>query len=87
MTDRMDLQRFRDWLAGEHTKAVRADQASSLPPELHVNPHQAIAAGLAIALHGLDSMLATDPTAGPTVTEAAADDRAHWADKCAGDQS
>lgn len=60
MTDRIDLQRFRAWLANEHNKAVRADQASSLPPELHVNPHNGIAAGLAIALHGLDCLLGVD---------------------------
>lgn len=60
----VDLQRYRAWLANEHEKAVRTDQAASMPAELHVSPHSGIAAGLAIALHGLDCMLAADAAKG-----------------------
>ena len=69
MTDHPGIQHYRDWLAAEHAKAVRADQAGPTSPELHVSPHSGIAAGLAIALHGLDCLLATpDPAAGQHLT-------------------
>lgn len=75
MTDKPDLRRYRDWLALEHDKAVRADQAGRVPPELRISPHNGIAAGLAIALHGLNRLLAVDPATGPTVAECADNDR------------
>jgi hypothetical protein len=59
-----DLQQYRDWLANEHDKAVRADQSGSVPPELRISPHNGIAAGLAIALHGIDCILAKTRDAG-----------------------
>jgi hypothetical protein len=87
MTEHPDLQRYRDWLANEHDKAVRADQAGDVPPELRISPHNGIAAGLAIALHGLDRILAArEDDTGPTVREAAADDRAYWQQKYDRDQ-
>lgn len=51
------LQRYRAWLAAEHAKAVRADQAGDCPPELRISPHNGLAAGLDIALFGLDQLL------------------------------
>jgi hypothetical protein len=76
MTEHPDLQRYRDWLANEHNKAVRADQAGDVPPELRISPHNGIAAGLAIALHGLDRILgALEHAAGPSTAECAAADR------------
>lgn len=68
------LRRYRAWLDAEHAKAVRADQARECPADLRISPHNGIAAGLAIALHGLDCLLGRHD-AGPSVREAAADDR------------
>jgi hypothetical protein len=47
------LRRFRDQLAAEHAKAVGADQAATQRPDradLLVSPHNAMAAGLEIAV-------------------------------------
>lgn len=79
------LERYRDWLATQHANAVRADQAGGVPDHLKISPLNGIAAGLHTALLGLDRIL--DPhDAGPTVREAAADDRAYWERKDAGDR-
>jgi hypothetical protein len=76
------LHRYRAWLANEHAKAEDADRKTSVPPELRISPHNGIAAGLAIALHGADHLLRADGhDGGPSVRECAADDRAHWTER------
>lgn len=79
------LRRYREWLATQHANAVRADQAGSVPDRLKISPHNGIAAGLHTALLGLDRIL-NPHDAGPTVAEAAAQDRAYWERKDAGEQ-
>ena len=72
-----NLRRYRAWLAAEYDKAETADRTAVVPPELMIRPHNGIAAGIAIALHGIDCMLReTRPAhdAGPTVAECRRDD-------------
>ncbi len=72
-----NLHRLRTWLAAEYDKADAADRADDVPPELMIRPYNGIAAGIAIALHGVDCMLGeTRPAhdAGPTVAECRQDD-------------
>jgi hypothetical protein len=72
-----NLRRFRVWLAAEYDKADAADRTADVPPELMIRPYNGIAAGIAIALHGIDCMLReTRPAhdAGPTVAECRRDD-------------
>lgn len=52
-----DLRRFRAWLATELAKATAADRKTDCPPDLRISPHNGIAAGLSIALHGIDHLL------------------------------
>lgn len=79
------LHRYRDWLATQHANAARADQAGGVPDYLKISPHNGLAAGLHTALLGLDHIL-NPHDAGPTVAEAAAQDRAYWERKDAGEQ-
>ncbi|MBL3664474.1 hypothetical protein JL475_00240 [Streptomyces sp. M2CJ-2] len=51
------LHRYREWLAAQHAKAVRADRVGGVPDHLKISPHNGIAAGLGTALHGLDRIL------------------------------
>jgi hypothetical protein len=73
------LRRYRDWLAEQHARAVRADEAGGVPAELRISPHSGIAAGLHTALLGLDRIL-EPPTqnAGPSITECAEADARWW---------
>lgn len=73
--------RYRAWLTAEHAKAARIDQATNCPPELKISPHNGIAAGLSIALHGLRQILGDGHDNGPSVGECAQADRAHWTAK------
>lgn len=79
------LRRYRDWLAAQHATAVRADQAGGVPDGLKTSPHNGIATGLRTALLGLDRLLDAH-SAGPTVAEAASQDRAYWERKYAGEE-
>jgi hypothetical protein len=80
------LARYQAWLATQHANAVHADQVQGpVPNHLKISPHNGIAAGLKTALLGLDRHLHPH-NAGPTVAECAAQDRAYWTDKRAGDQ-
>lgn len=71
------LRRYRDWLAAQLAKAEAADQAGEVPPDLRISPHNGIASGLRTALWGLDQITNSHNT-GPTIREAAADDRRWW---------
>lgn len=71
------LEHYRGWLATQHANAARANQAGGVPDHLKISPHNGIAAGLHTALLGLDRIL-NPHDAGPTVAEAAAQDRRWW---------
>jgi hypothetical protein len=70
-----NLHRLRTWLAAEHAKARAAEQHPRPDLDhLRVTAHGGIAAGLEIAMHGVDCML-SEHDSGPSVRGAAADDR------------
>lgn len=68
------LHELRTWLATERAKAQAADRPDC-DPALLITPHNGIAAGLSIALGWVNHRLGEALDSGPTVAEAAADDR------------
>lgn len=71
------LHELRTWLATERAKAQAADRPDC-DPALFVTPHNGIAAGLAIALAWVNHRLGEALDSGPSIAEAAVDDR-RWA--------
>ncbi|MGH4028511.1 hypothetical protein ACQB60_06195 [Actinomycetota bacterium Odt1-20B] len=77
------LTRLRGQLSAEQAKNRRADAEWEPDPEPLINPHNGLAAGLAVALFFVDHHLRELQPGhdGPSVAACKADDAKHWTER------